>query len=482
MSFPRYPEYKDSGVRGLGPVPAGWHVRPLKALASCNDEVLPEGTDPEMLIEYVEISGVKEGEGIVETASMSFGAAPSRARRIVRDGDVLISTVRTYLRAIATVSQPPESLIASTGFAVVRPRAVLPRFLGYMLHCEFFMSEVIARSVGISYPAINASELMRLKGPVPSTDEQAAIAAFLDRETAKIDALVEEQKRLIELLKEKRQAVISQAVTKGLDPNVPMKDSGVEWLGDVPAHWCPLRMKRVARSGPRTFVDGDWIELPYITSDGVRLLQCGNIGTGRFEEQGFRYVSEDTFKNLDCTEVEPGDVLICRLQSSRTILAGRACMAPDLGVRMITSVDNCIVKPSDEFDPRYLVMLLSTSAYLSFIEVVARGGTRDRISRSQLGEVQIVAPPIHEQRSIVSHVESKVAGMDGLVAEAERAVGLLLERRSALISAAVTGKIDVHELGQRPHGDVPPSRHDESHDLQCERSNAGAHHAAHHRQ
>jgi type I restriction enzyme, S subunit len=237
MTMRRYEKYKDSGVEWLGEVPGHLDVRPLKAMASCNDEVLPEATDPETVLEYVEISGVDEGKGIVATESLAFATAPSRARRIVRHGDVLISTVRTYLRAIATVANPPSNLIASTVFAAIRPRAVHAGLLGYMLHAEYLMSEVIARSVGISYPAINTSDLMRLKGPVPGLEEQAGIANVLDHETAKIDALVEEQKRLIELLKEKRQAVISHAVTKGLNPNAPMKDSGVEWLGEVPAHW-----------------------------------------------------------------------------------------------------------------------------------------------------------------------------------------------------------------------------------------------------
>ena len=446
MSFPRYAAYKDSGVEWLGSVPEEWDVLPLKAVATCNDEVLPELTDSDKVIEYLEISGVSEGRGITQTETLTLGSAPSRARRVIKHGDVLISTVRTYLRAIASVSHPPENLIASTGFAAIRPRRVHPGYLGYLLHCEYLIAEVIARSVGISYPAINASDLMGLKGPSPTIEEQQAIATFLDRETTKIDALVEEQRRLIDLLKEKRQAVISQAVTKGLNPNVPMKDSGVAWLGRVPAHWRTTRVKRVARDGRRTFVDGDWIELPFITADGVRLLQCGNVGTGVFEEQGYRYISEETFKELDCTEVEPNDVLICRLQSSRTILAGRACLAPDLGTKMVTSVDNCIVKPSAEFDPAYVVLQLSTPAYLSFIEVVARGGTRDRISRSQLASIEIAAPPLDEQRAIVEIVQRDAVQIDALVSEASLAMDLLQERRSALVSAAVTGKIDVRGL------------------------------------
>ncbi|MFD2377831.1 hypothetical protein ACFSTJ_10615 [Ottowia pentelensis] len=147
-------------------MPEHWAVERLNAVASCNDEVLPETTPADQVIEYVEISGVEAGRGIVETSLVAFGAAPSRARRIVRDGDILISTVRTYLRAIAQVSNPPENMVASTGFAVLRPRKLASRFLGYACHTEGFVNEVIARSVGVSYPAINASELIRLAAPL----------------------------------------------------------------------------------------------------------------------------------------------------------------------------------------------------------------------------------------------------------------------------------------------------------------------------
>lgn len=229
MSFPRYESYKDSGVEWLGEVPGHWDVKPIKAVASCNDDVLEEATPDDYEIEYVEISGVDAGRGITSTEVVLFGSAPSRARRRVKDGDVLVSTVRTYLRAIAPVCNPPGNMIASTGFAVVRPRKVEPHFLGYLFQAEFLISEVISRSVGVSYPAINASDLMRLTVPIPSADEQRAIATFLDRETAKIDALIQamtgnssigqtkDGKSLVGLLHERRRALISAAVTGKID-------------------------------------------------------------------------------------------------------------------------------------------------------------------------------------------------------------------------------------------------------------------------
>jgi type I restriction enzyme S subunit len=208
---------KDSGVEWLGEVPAPWDVKPIKAVASVNDEVLAEATDAETQIEYVEISDVQAGAGIKGSTSYSFGEAPSRARRLVRDGDIVISTVRTYLRAIAQIENPPENMIVSTGFAVVRPKLCSSRFLGYAIQSEAVISKIIAHSTGISYPAINANELVKISLAIPPQVEQANIAKFLDRETARIDNLVTESKSGISLLQERRSALISAAVTGKID-------------------------------------------------------------------------------------------------------------------------------------------------------------------------------------------------------------------------------------------------------------------------
>lgn len=208
---------KDSGVQWLGEVPAHWEVAPIKAVTSCNDDVLTETTPADFEIEYIEISDVHAAQGIKGSTTYTFSDAPSRARRMLQDGDVLVSTVRTYLRAISQVRSPSENLIASTGFAVLRPRAVHPGFLGYAVQSEATISEVIARSVGVSYPAINASDLVRIPIPIPSLSDQTAIADILDRETDKIDALVRGAEAAMELLRERRAALISAAVTGKID-------------------------------------------------------------------------------------------------------------------------------------------------------------------------------------------------------------------------------------------------------------------------
>lgn len=223
----------------------------------------------------------------------------------------------------------------------------------------------------------------------------------------------------------------------------------VPWLGEIPSHWSIRPLKFFSNLRSRSFTDGDWIETPYVTYDGIRLIQCGNIGTGVYEEQGFRCISEGTFHELGCTAVYPGDVLICRMRSSPRILAGRACLAPSLGDRMVTAVDNCIVKCAEDVDPHFLVYQLSSKSYLEYVEAIARGGTRDRISRSMLGSLRLANPPLDEQHTIAAFLDRETARIDGLIAKKQRLIELLQEKRTALISNAFTRGITTH---------VPPAK------------------------
>lgn len=436
MSFPRYPEYKHSGVEWLGEVPTDWVVVRLNTIATCNDEVLLESTPEDYEIEYVEISGVQAGQGIVETAALPFGNAPSRARRVVRDGDVLVSTVRTYLRAIAQVKCPPENMIASTGFAVLRPRRIDSRFLGYACHAEGFVSEVIARSVGVSYPAINASELTRLPLPLPTTPEQTAIATFLDRETAKIDALVAEQEKLIALLQEKRQAVISHAVTKGLDPNVPMKDSGVEWLGEVPGHWRVARLgyfatvengTTPARDVPEYWLDG---EIPWLASGEVNKLHI-------FEAEEF--ITQSALKRCSLRLLPIDTVVVGLIGQGKT-----RGMSALLRTPATINQNLAAVCPGSMINSWFLLYVFH--AMYDWLREAGRGGNQAAMNCEILRSLLVPVPNLDEQTEIVAHVNTALAEIDELSAEAASATKLLQERRTALISSAVTGQIDVRGI------------------------------------
>ena len=430
MSLPRYPEYKDSGVAWLGEVPGHWEVKPIKAVASCNDAVLEESTPEDYEIEYVEISGVESGCGITSTEIMPFGKAPSRARRRVADGDVLVSTVRTYLRAIAPVINPPDNLIASTGFAVVRPRMVVPHYLGYLFQAEYLISEVIARSVGVSYPAINASELMRLNAPIPSEKEQQAIAAFLDRETGKIDTMIAEQRRLVELLAEKRQAVISHAVTKGLNPNAKMKDSGIAWLGDVPEHWEVKRLKHALR---------------LLTEKTDR--RDNPIALENIEGWSGRFISTDTEFQGEGVAFEGGDILFGKL---RPYLA-KVYLTESAGEAV---GDFHVLRPTQKVIGHFAMYQMLNQDFIAIVDSSTFGAKMPRVAWEFMSYMMLTVPPTEEQTAIAVFLDTETAKLDALTTEAQRAIALLQERRSALISAAVTGKIDVR--GAAMTGDVAP--------------------------
>jgi type I restriction enzyme, S subunit len=444
VTFPKYPEYKDSGVEWLEEVPAHWEVKPLKSVATCNDEVLREDASEDYELAYVEISDVDAERGITNQTICQFGQAPSRARRRVRHGDVLVSTVRTYLRAISPVVDPPANMIASTGFAVIRPspRHIHWRALGYLVRAEWFVAEVISRSVGVSYPAINASDLMHLHVPVAPPDEQERIAAFLDHETARIDALVEEQKRLIELLKEKRQAVISHAVTKGLDPNVPMKDSGVEWLGEVPAHWEVKALSRITvekTDGPF----GSGLKSNHYTDSGARVVRLQNIRRGWFDGSDSAYVSLSYFKSeLTRHHVLGDDLLVAGLGDDKNPV-GRACVAPQgIGPALVKA--DCFRFRLNRIQalPSFVALQLSAGAEADSGHL-ATGSTRSRISLSAMATRQVSLPPLDEQEAIVTFLQGIEDAHDELLQESMASIDLMTEHRSALISAAVTGKIDV---------------------------------------
>ena len=434
MSLPRYPEYKPSGVEWLGEVPGHWEELPLKIVASYNDDVIDETTEADQEILYVDISSVDRAVGIVAKDAMSFSAAPSRARRKVKDGDVIVSTVRTYLRAIARIVEPEENLVVSTGFAVIRPsERIFHGFLGYLLSANFFVDEVISKSVGVSYPAINASDLVSIKVPVPTIEEQQTIAAFLDRETGKIDTLIAEQQRLVELLAEKRQAVISHAVTKGLNPNATMKDSGIEWLDVVPEHWEVKRLKTLS-----PFISVGIVVNPseYVSGEGLPFIYGGDITEGKIAFETSRRITDVDSRRNEKTRLSAGDLLTVRVGAPGiTAVVPPECEGGNCASVMHVRKGN--------FNSQWLCYSMNDKTVRYQVEVVQYGAAQEQFNIGHAINFWIATPPLEEQNAIAAFLDTVTAKFATLTAEANRAIALLQEHRSTLISAAVTGKIDV---------------------------------------
>lgn len=413
--------------------PAGWETRRIRHLALIRKGQLPNETfqspSSESDLPYLSMEYLRG-----ETAALAF--VPDASAVVVAEaGDILLlwdgSNAGEFIRA-------KHGAVSST-VARIRPRHVDRDFLYYC--CKAAEPLLRQQTVGMGIPHVDGDLLRDLKLRLPNVDGQRAIAAFLNAKTARLNELVVGKRALIAKLLERRSAAISSVVTRGFNPVIKFAPTSIEWLRHIPRHWKVTSLKRLAKSGRRSFTDGDWIELPFIADDGVRLIQTGNIGIGAYKEQGFRYITNEAFNELGCTAVEPNDVLICRLDGP----VGRACLAPNLGVRMITSVDNTILKVREDVSPHFVVYLLSSAPWLSWIDSLCRvgGGFRMRVSRTMLGNIRLALPPHQEQCAITEYLDRETEGIDRMVGKIEEAVERLEEYRIALIVAAVTGKIDV---------------------------------------
>ena len=447
MKLPAYPKYKPSGVEWLGDVPEHWEAKRLKYSASINDEALPETTPPDFEFEYVDIGGVSAVDGITATEQVVFENAPSRARRKVRHGDTIVSTVRTYLRAIAPIKNPPENLIVSTGFAVLRPRKVEPTFLAYALRESSFIESVVARSTGVSYPACNASEVGGISIPLPTLAEQRAIAAFLDQETGQVDRLVAKKRKLIERLKEKRTALISRTVTRGLPPaaalpaHPPLKPSGIEWIGDMPKHWVVKSLTRITGS-IRNGTSATQLEDESDTAVPVTRIETISGGQINFERVG----QVERTPGLEVYRLKRGDILLSHINSLSMV---GNCAIYDSDQPLYGGMNLLRIRPEPTVHSRWLWRVLSSDGIRKEIGARAKPAINQAsVTTTQIKALQLAVPPLPEQSAIAVYLDTETAKLDALVGKVEAAVERLQEYRTALITAAVTGKIDVRKVAQ----------------------------------
>lgn len=411
--------------------------RKLKYVATINDEALGEDTDADFEMQYVDISNVDSSGEIGDLATYRFEEAPSRARRRVRDGDVIISTVRTYLQAIAQISQPRANLIASTGFAVVRPRpdSFDPRYCKYALREPAFLAEVEKRSVGVSYPAINASDLASIPVYIHPLPRQLAIANFLDREIARLDALIAAKERLLDLLAEKRRALITQAVTQGLDPTAPLRDSEIPWLGKIPAHWEVVALRFLVEFGSGATPDTGKPEywdgtVPWVSPKDMKQKEVADTQD---------HVKELALAEGSLRRFDPGAVLIV---VRGMILAHSFPAAVNVSPVTINQ-DMKALSCHDRILPAYLRdYFCGHEQHIVGLADSSAHGTR-KLETEVLGRLEVLVPPVSEQQQIVEYIRLQSIRLDALLDATASSILLLKERRAALIASAVTGKIDI---------------------------------------
>lgn len=445
MSFPRYPRYKDSGVDWLGEVPEHWELTRLKHLARFAGGGTPSRDVPEFWngdIPWVSPKDMKSEAISGSEEQVTELGLESGASSLIPEGRLLMVTRSGILRHTIPVA------VNAIPVALNQDMKALS-FHDGLLSSTFFLRWVQGLNnqlllawgkQGATVESIEHEYLANTRIAWPDGAERAAIVTFLERESSKIDALIAEQQRLIKLLKEKRQAVISHAVTRGLNPDALMKPSGVEWLGDVPAHWEVTPLKRhitYLTSGSR-----GWAE--YYSNDGELFLRIGNLTRDslNLDLDDIQRVNVPVGSEGERTRVRPDDLLF-----SITAYLGSVAVVPaDLEPAYVSQHVALTRLRGQSLDAKWVGNVALSSIGQTWFQMQSYGGTKIQLSLDDVRDLPITVPPLHEQRRILAHIETQIAQMEALTADAERAIALLQERRTALISAAVTGKMDVRGI------------------------------------
>lgn len=433
--YKRYQAYKDSGVEWLGEIPVGWGVTRIGRMFEIKKRIVDELGHDVLSITQRGIK-VRDTENNDGQLSMDYSKY-----QIVEVGDFAMNHM-DLITGFIDIAQSPG--VTSPDYRVFQLRDVLAA------DSRFFLAvfqDAYRRKLFFPFGQ-GSSQLGRWRLPtdafkeypilVPPTGQQTTIATFLDRETAKLDTLIAKQERLIALLQEKRQAIISHAVTKGLNQDVPMKDSGVEWLGEVPEHWEVRRVKFASlftTSGPR-----GWSALVGVT--GALFIQSGDLDDMmqvHFDEAKRVEVEDDA--ETSRTELHRGDVLVC-ITGAKT---GNVALARLLPERAYINQHLCLIRPRNIIDSHFMALVLKSHIGSTYFDM-AQYGLKQGLSLENVREAQLPLPSIEEQAMVVEFLDRETKKIDTLINKSRRSIELMREHRTALISAAVTGKIDVRGL------------------------------------
>ena len=425
-----YSKYKDSGVEWIGNVPDGWNVARIKRFTSLRNE---RCTDALEGWRYIGLEDVESGSGKYRPTEGNSRQNEDSTVGVFRSGDVLYGKLRPYLRK-AIVSD--SNGVCSTEFLVMQPTSIMASWLHQWLLTTEVTQQIEAGCEGTKMPRADWEHVGSLYVPSPSQSEQTEIIAVLDRETASIDAIIAKKTRFIELLKEKRSALIIHAVTKGLNPNVKMKDLGVEWIDEVPVHWERRKIAHAFEcigsgttppSGQdRWYSDG---EIPWITTGELRETVITETS---------KCVTTKALEEFSTLRLYPAGSLAMAMYGA-TI--GRLGI---LGVPATTNQACCVLSGEISLSIRYAYFWLLAFKQ-QIIDLYAAGGGQPNINQEVIAFLRVPAPNLVEQATITAFLDRETARIDLLTQKTQHSIDLLKERRSALITAAVTGQIDLRE-------------------------------------
>ena len=427
----RYPKYKESGVDWIGKIPEHWETLRIKRAVQLRNERrndLPEGWP------YIGLEDVESESGKYAPTQNASRQSDDSMVGVFRTGDVLYGKLRPYLRKAIVAAQDG---VCSTEFLVLSEGRAAASWVQRWLLTPEVTQEIEAGCDGAKMPRADWEHVGSIPMPLPAAAEQIAISSVLDRATARIDTLIEKKARFVELLKEKRQALIAHVVTKGLDPNVNIKDSGVEWIGRVPEHWYVKRLKYMLTS-PLKYGANEAAELD--DPDMPRFVRITDID----ENDSLR---NETFKSLPAAVareylLREGDLLFARSGAT----AGKTFLyRSNWGV---CAYAGYLIRARLDFNvvhPEFVRYFTASASYWQWLSAVFIQATIQNVSAEKYANLMITQPALVEQRAIVSFLNRETHKIDLLARKVQRSIAILKERRAALITAAVTGQIDLRE-------------------------------------
>ena len=438
MKYQAYPEYKDSGVEWLDKIPNHWIKASLKMYCHVTDgshhsPTIQSSGEPFVSVTDVGVNTInfEDCKRISQDDFMRLvheGCKP-------KAGELLLTKDGTIGRAVVVKETYPEFVILSSLGLLSPSNELMNYYLFYYLISGINIDQMNSLIHGSALRRMTISKIDNLIITLPSLVEQAQITNFLDHETAKIDTLIEKQQQLIKLLKEKRQAVISHAVTKGLNPNAPMRDSGVEWLGEVPEHWEVVPLKHLAN------IKYGIGEPPKYMEEGVALVRATNIRSGRISNTNLVFVNPEDIPVNRIVWLEVGDIIVVRSGAG----TGDSSIIPKEYEGSIAGFD-MVVKPINCISAFLGHALLSNYVRDNQMDLEKARAAQPHLNAEELGDCFILLPPKQEQVEIDQYIARELSKFDLLMQQVDKASVLLQERRTALISAAVTGKIDVRNF------------------------------------
>jgi type I restriction enzyme S subunit len=440
MSWPSYAEYKPSGIEWLGSIPSHWSTTRLKwstSLVTSGSrgwaQYYADHGDYFVRIGNLTRDALDFDDSDVHHVQIPPGAEGSRT--MTRTGDLLFS-ITAYLGSVAVVDEAHAGAYVSQHIALARLRGVKlnPWFAGYVALSETGQRQLSEQAYGGTKIQLSLQDIRDLVLPLPDAAEQQLIVRFLDRQVAQIDALIGKQEQLIANLREDRRATITHAVTKGLDPDVAMKTSGLPWVGNIPRHWQVVPIKHVVRSvGVGLVVNPS----TYVADSGVPFLLGRNVRDGWIELSNVNYMSEENSRRLESSRLKAGDVVVVRAG-----YPGRAAViSAELDGANCASI--LILRHPTLARPEFLAAFFNSLLGRAQVKIAQYGAAQEQINVGDVVNFVMPVPPISEQQEIAARISATTAAIDALIDKANEVIDTLREYRSALITDAVSGKIDV---------------------------------------